>query len=205
MPSSPPVRVSCRIINEKTKEVVRYAGLEFHAENTDFEGKPRRTINSRIETETAESDAGKHYLHLNYTNRVVFGTDNIPDTWPASIKDELKSLASYQRSGLVKLEMPYNPTESKDNAQKLLAYLNNRQPNSFLAPLKYQSFDGTSKPQKFLTSWDELTWAYGKGRKLSVVKGQSILPAVYCFGSPEEAKLRLTVADNDFSHLSIGD
>ena len=186
-----PVQINISIINVASRDVVRYAGVHFHNELTDYQGLKRRTHDARIScVDDAITQTKKDYLCFEYTNRVLFGTDNIPDDWPQEIKVEMKELASYPRSGLMKVRMPNDPASGAATVSALLELLNGVSPNKFLPSLSYVP-EG-QRTRKYIETWDELTWAYGKGRKINYDGRTAAAEAVHCFGSPLEAQLRLT-------------
>ena len=198
-PCSAPVKLHFKIIDIDTGEIVRYAGLEYHCELGDADGLLRRTRNAKVVTEAAVrmsgetvSSSNKHFLSFEYANRVLFGTDNVPDDWPAPIKAELKSLAATPRNGIAKVPLPYDPKVNASIVSELLKHLNSAAPRNYFAPLRYQAIIDKRTSTKFKDPWDELTWAYGKERKVQVYRDRPVSPVVHCFGSPEEARLRLT-------------
>ena len=186
-----PVQIDISIINAASGDVVRYAGIQIHNELTDHQGLKRRTHNARFSSvDDVVTQTKKHYLCFEYSNRVLFGTNNVPDDWPQEIKDALKKLASYPRSGSMKVRMPYEPASRAAEVTALLETLNGVDPNKFLPSLSYVP-EG-ERTSKYIETWDELRSAYGKDRKINFDGGTAAAETVHCFGSPQEAQLRLT-------------
>lgn len=114
----PPLRLTTKVINSETREVIRYATVEFHNEGRDCEGHARTIRN-------VSPGPGLNEITFDYQHAVVSGVDNVPESWPEEIQEALLGLAQYRLpDGTATLRLHIDLVESPNVIAKLVENLN---------------------------------------------------------------------------------
>lgn len=134
------------VICDKTGQLLRQASAEFYPEGQSVSGESRSMWNLSLKSD------GQEYIHgLAYSAAAVSGVDNIPDDWPANVRELIQEMAEI-RSGCA---LPIIPLASQDAShiqyiQTLLDDLQGETIGSLLSKFR-------NKRNQPITEWPDLS------------------------------------------------
>jgi hypothetical protein len=99
----PHIQLAVSIRDNKTEDIVRYAGVQFHSEGCASSGQRRHII----EADIVEKLAQLLSIRLSYESALVFGVDNLSNEWPEEIRHYLANLRQYRQDGVAHLDMSH--------------------------------------------------------------------------------------------------